>query len=134
MMDESPTAPQSRSVPSALSAPTWQPRNEAERVLYHCHCALPIDLEVEFMSAVRNLASISPISRWSLCSGTGLSTHVMSALTTVWSVLYNLKCEFVCTLYAEKDARKRDMLDSQHLVDFMSDNIKHLRGETACLM
>ena len=64
-------------------------------------------LELQYVEGIRMLELISPISKWSLFGGSGVSLQLVDVISAVWQELYDVNVVFVCAVFAEHDNDKQ---------------------------
>ena len=121
-------------MPNMPAISEWQPSTLMEDIVYMWHKQLPDQTEIAFISAITRLQTMSPISRWSLCAGSGIADRFFAVLSKVWISLYNIDVQFVTTVMSERDPVKRRFLDHQHDPTFLvGDNAELGKHEAANL-
>ena len=89
------------------------------------------EMEMEFLHAIRDLESISPIPRWSLCAGSGVARLFFDVLSDVWASRYNVNVQFRAALYCEINPKKQSFINWQHEPTWLVSDMKELAADSA---
>jgi len=92
--------------------------------LVHEHMSPTV--EVDYVSGMRNLESVSPIPRWCLFTGSGIGSRMLEALSTVLKSRYGIDVVFDDVLMAEKHEGKQIWIEDQFDPSFLCPDVKDL--------
>ena len=92
---------------------------------------LPAETELEFVSAIRNLSTVTPIQRWSLFGGSGVGGKFFARLSAVLADMYDIHVAFPPCVIAEHENDKRMFLHDQSGCGFIVDKVSELASESA---
>jgi hypothetical protein len=97
-----------------------------EAMILKWHMQMSQEVELEYIASIRPLELISPIPRWQLFVGCGLSARFWHSVTAVWLELYGVKVAFADELMCERDPDKQAFLKEQFKPAFLIDNVEML--------
>ena len=131
-----PLAPQlsvarSCSIPAGL---TWQPSLGLEATVDEWLNSMSAEMQIKFVGALRRTEALLPaqgFSKWSLFAGTGSSTRVTQALTSVLLNKYNMVFSFHDSLYCEIAPAKQKIILQQHDPKVLVQDVSLLDADSA---
>ena len=121
-----------RANPSTTS--NFQPSTLAEKMIYSWIEDMAPDAELDFLNAMRRLASAVPdgiASRWALFAGSGVATHFYNALQIVLRALLGLDIVFDSCLYCEMSEEKQAHLTDQFAPRLLIRDVEGLRAASS---